>query len=185
MREFLDKVFKYKDNFKAIKITRSLEYDVQNQALRILKLDNINKLRDKHEGVMFYNNFSKEVLGAYALGKHLGVNLVDLTSPISKNFIAEINLNNTKVLVSIFNYGEFPLVDMSSILPTIFMIRRNQEMFYVCGLALPKIITENTFAPTTYSPMNSKREYFYGFDKLIPFSNIDELEQICETISNK
>lgn len=69
MREFAAEVLTNRERFVEVKLTYAEINRIQITVLNALNLKNLNELRDKFEGIAFYEEFSREIFGAIAIEK--------------------------------------------------------------------------------------------------------------------
>ena len=101
--EFINQVLKHRKRFIDIGISLEELKQIQDSVLFSLGLSNLNELRDKLEGVAFYNKFSKRILSALALQKYLGIEIIDWDniSPKKSFTIAATRSSNSAVRMAL------------------------------------------------------------------------------------
>ncbi|MCU0350618.1 MAG: hypothetical protein MUF43_07290 [Flavobacterium sp.] len=182
MREFLKEVFVHKSNFKAIKISHSDKRKIQETALSLLNLKDLNQLRDRFEGALFYKRFTRELMAEIALEKYLSCEFIDWDAKGKiKDYPNEIKVKNIEIKITPFDFGEYPiLIDENPQKPEIFCIKKAEDTIYICGIATKKILLENQKKLNGIPMVLGKKVGFIGFDKLQRFENIEELYKIVE-----
>lgn len=84
---------------------------LKNLALKHLGINNINKLRDRFEGQVYFNNFLIRSYGEIALEKFLGLSVVDLSRKESqRNYIPSIKINSKVITIIAFTFNESPKI---------------------------------------------------------------------------
>lgn len=180
MREFLEEVFKYKKKFIPIKIGYSDKKKIQECTLELLELKDFGQLRDRYEGQMFYDRFTREMMSEIALEKLLDIKFIDWEAKRTIKGCPNVLIyNNLKVGVTANEFAEYPiLIDEEITLPQVFTIKKGSDYIYICGLATTRILEENS-KKIPLTPMAlGRKAIFTGFDKLLMFDSTEKIEEL-------
>lgn len=182
MRDFLEKIFIYKANFNHIKIRYSDKKKIQDAALSLLNLKDFGQLRDRYEGEMFYKRFTKELMSEIALEKLLEISFINWEAKKRiRDFPNRLTFNNLIVGITPFDFSEYPvLIDDEVSLPQIFTIKKGDDSIYICGVAPKEMLLEHRKELPSIPMALGKKVIFTGFEHLIKFSSIKELEEILK-----
>lgn len=177
MNDFLKYVIPFKQKFISVKVTSLFTEKVKETVLNQLSLKNLNHLRDKFEGVAFYEKVLNFLFGLSVLENHLLCSIIDWRNVKKKKLQSNLALLNLNVDVITFRMGELPILEKHSDRPVIFVLRRNEKSGWICGLASVETLNtaENQQVITTVG-VNKLRVYFTNFNKLEVFSGLDELK---------
>ena len=101
------------DNRSTIKT--KIEYSkyewLKNIALNNLGIKNINHLRDRFEGQVYFNNFLIRSYGEIALERFLGTHSIDIVKKENeKNYSPSFEINSQNVSPISFSFGENPKI---------------------------------------------------------------------------
>jgi hypothetical protein len=181
MNDFLKYVIPFKQKFISVKVTSLFIEKVKETVLDQLSLKNLNHLRDKFEGVAFYEKVLNFLFGLSVLENHLLCSIIDWKNVKQKKLRSNLALLNLNVDVVTFRMGELPMLDKRSDRPVIFVLRRNEKNGWICGIASLKILnsTENQ-QELSSSGVNKQKVHFTNFDKLKLFSNLNELKSLLK-----
>ena len=135
MKEFISKVLAFRENFVIQSISRLEISKIKNVVIKYFNLKDEYQLKDRLDGAFFLNNFIKNIGGIIALEKFFNIDLIDLQNINPSSFSPIIEINKKKYLVITFNYGEFPSVDPNNEFPVIFIINKDYNKFFICGVA--------------------------------------------------
>jgi hypothetical protein len=84
---------------------------LKNLALKNLGINNINQLRDRFEGQVYFNNFLVRSYGEIALERFLGLSIIDLGRKESqRNYVPIIKVNSKTLNIIAFTFGENPKI---------------------------------------------------------------------------
>jgi hypothetical protein len=141
----------------------------------------IHQIDDEQEIKRYMTGFSAEL----ALEKMLGVRILDTTLGKSENYHhADLKSNGINVGIKCAHYGNYPVVFKQPYNAEIVTVLRDNKV-YVCGIA--SVQTMLKYADDDLI-LNAKlrargvKSGFYGFEHLIPFSNLTELKTICKNL---
>ena len=177
LQDFLKFILSAKQNFIPVKVNGSFVKMTQHLVLEMLNLKGLNCLRDKFEGVAFYERVSNFLFGLTVLEQHLGQSLINLKKVKQKDFSSNLSLVNLDINVVTFKMGYLPIIEVNNTSPTIFVLRRNDKSGWICGFAVCDILN---------APINQKRTphigkdgegkvFFTGFNQLKKFNDLEEL----------
>ncbi|WP_345952197.1 hypothetical protein ABDD95_23830 (plasmid) [Mucilaginibacter sp. PAMB04274] len=84
---------------------------LKNLALKNLGINNINQLRDRFEGQVYFNNFLVRSYGEIALERFLGSSIIDLgRKENQRNYVPNIKVNSKTLNIIAFTFGENPKI---------------------------------------------------------------------------
>jgi hypothetical protein len=171
MNEFYKCVFSQKDNFIPVNISLNYVYKIQEACIKILNVRHMNALRDKFEGVLFYEKLSTNLLGFMMLEILFKKQFI-YWDKIENNEIPNQIIHN-EIIYSVvsFNYGELPKINEDCLHQVIFCLKGNKNNGWVCGYAdLNTLSNEKYRIPINDSILNRGKYYFVGFHKLKNFN---------------
>ncbi len=181
MKEYIQNVVTHRKNYITIHLNRNVVSHSYDIVLKSLSLKNLNDLRDRDGGVAFHNRFSTQFLGDLALENFLKVKFVDWAS-IQKEikYTSQIKISSQEISINSSNYGEFPLIDNKVDKPIIFIVRKDEQNFWICGYASLILLKKYKKEYINNFPEEKKKEQikFTGFSDLIYFKELAELENI-------
>lgn len=180
MREFLKIVLDHKKNFIPVKVSQSFIRKIQTIVLEILSLKDLNQLRDKYEGVAFYNKVYAFLFGMQVLETQLGTPLIDWKKVLKKDFTGDFSIPKIDARVVTFKMNELPVVKVDNISPVVFVLQKNETSGWICGFGSVDVLNEKSNQKLY---VNSRGESddnvtFIGFDQLKQFENLDELKSL-------
>ena len=164
MLDFLREIEYWKQKLKVVKLGIKDISLVREIIIKALGLNNINELRDKFEGVAFYENFLKKISGVLALENMLKTELVNKDTIDPKGYIPLIHIENNPILVITIDFGEFPKFPNNTNLPIILIVRKEERILWVIGFSDSKKENVNPNQKT--------------FGDLRPFNNLSELKKL-------
>lgn len=133
MTGFLAELKKCLRSIKVLKIRINYIDKVRECVMKSLNVNSINELRDKFEGVTFYEAFYQKISGIMALESVLKVNLIDWNNLNPKEFTPVINLFDKTILVVTAKFGEFPNIPQLTEYPIILIIQKEERVLYLIG----------------------------------------------------
>ncbi|MDQ1085629.1 hypothetical protein [Siphonobacter sp. SORGH_AS_1065] len=180
MKQFLDEIQVYSDRFKTIKIGYSDKKKIEQTALKLLNLRDLNQLRDRFEGVLFYERFAKQLSCELALEKLLEIEFIDWEKKATiRDYLPKIEIDNTLVNINTINFGEYPVLINENIeFPEIFCIYKKTGVVSICGLATVENLQNNRKELNSGAMVKGTRMAFTGFKELKIFANVDDLKNI-------
>lgn len=183
MREFVNEILSYREKFINVKIGYSDLNRIRLAVLKALNLKNINELRDRFEGVAFYENFSNKILGICAIEKLFEIELIDWSNIQPKRFIPKISLPEIDVDVVSCGNGKFPVINKINTKPAIITINMSDDYIWVCGLASAEVLNRFQNDKLVGGVMNSNlKTAFVGFDELIQIKSVDDLKNAISNV---
>lgn len=100
---FHDSIMKFKENHTKIKINKFEIVKIQEAVLHVLKLKDLNKLRDKFDGVVYYEKFLRDTICEIAIEKLLKKKIIDWESKKIKKDTS-LHLSSMRRLQKLFLY---------------------------------------------------------------------------------
>lgn len=134
--EFYVHVLPLKDNFVSLKLSLTFLKELQDEIQRHLQLDSLQQLRDKFEGVAYYD---KEL-------RHIGAfkTLESLLKRPPRGTKFRINLKNdySKIIfegkvyqIVVFRFGQLPKIKTIDVpVDYMFVMQRDSRNFSFCGV---------------------------------------------------
>lgn len=177
-------VFDYNiQNFVPIDLSK-INIDQEVESIINAKRKERHHQIDRHKQV---KRWTTGLLSEIAVGFYLKENFSDLTTGNSSFYnhsdLKKLGLN---VGVKSSNYGNFPLINKHNKNPEIIVVKKG-DIFFITGVALPNVLNTYQSDDLVKSPFVKKRNVktgFYGFNYLLPFSDIEDLK-IIEKILKK
>ena len=183
-RKYQDDVVPFLNKAVVIELTAAdveLVREFAKQFQKAKSFEHLHQIDDEQEIKRYMTGFSAEL----ALEKLLGVKILDTTLGKSENYNhADLKDNGINVGIKCAHYGNYPVVFKKPYNAEIVTVLRGNKV-YVCGVA--SIQTMLDYADDNLI-LNAKfrargvKSGFYGFDQLIPFTNLDELKAICKRL---
>lgn len=166
-KNFMKHVLPYLRGFDVVDLPSYLERKMNKRCVELLKFENESELKLKHEGFSFSNTFSLEVLGKIALKKHLGLEYKDDISNVKIDFDRNFKYNDDVYQLIFFDFNNIPKIKTNKISESIFILRNNNQKFYICGRSDIETIKNNLSKESlNYSIYNEGFSGFTGFNKL-------------------
>lgn len=183
-RKYQDDVVPFLNKAVVIELTAAdveLVREFAKQFQKAKSFEHLHQIDDEQEIKRYMTGFSAEL----ALEKLLGVKILDTSLGKSENYNhADLKENGINVGIKCAHYGNYPVVFKKPYNAEIVTVLRGNKV-YVCGVA--SIQTMLDYADDNLI-LNAKfrargvKSGFYGFDQLIPFTNLDELKAICKRL---
>lgn len=183
-RKYQDDVVPFLNKAVVIELTAAdveLVREFAKQFQKAKSFEHLHQIDDEQEIKRYMTGFSAEL----ALEKLLGVKILDTSLGKSENYNhADLKDNGINVGIKCAHYGNYPVVFKKPYNAEIVTVLRGNKV-YVCGVA--SIQTMLDYADDNLI-LNAKfrargvKSGFYGFDQLIPFTNLDELKSICKRL---
>jgi hypothetical protein len=180
MRVFMANVFPHKENFISIRIGKMEQIKIQNLALRLLRLKDLNQLRDRFEGVRFYSQFSRKVRGLIALEKVLGVKIMNWDILNVKALNRAYPIGNKLFMIETTEYGTWPIIIPKEFENIILTISKGEDTIWVVGSASFDSIRDNIKAVTKTSPIIDSNH----LGELSSISNFSKFNSPSELLIN-
>jgi len=180
MQDYINRILKYREKFKVITLNYNDIDSIKEVVLKSLNLTNINQLRDKYEGVSFYQNFSNRISGVIALEKFLSINLIDWDNLTAKNYKPSLSVNDKEVDVITASDRDFPVINALSVNPAIIVLRPQEKSLWICGYATKEVLNSNQNENLLKGLLSNKTNEtaFTGFDKLCSFESFEDLQNL-------
>lgn len=146
--------------------------------------EHIHQIDNEQEIKRYMTGFSAEL----ALEKMLGVKILDTSLGKSENYNhADLKENGINIGIKCAHYGNYPVVFKKPYNAEIVTVLRGNKV-YVCGVATVQTMLDyaddNLILNAKFRARGVKSG-FYGFDKLIPFSNLDELKAVYKKLPSR
>lgn len=176
MKLYFEYVHPHLKKFIPIKISKTVYRDSQNKCVEILNLKDMNQLRDKFEGISFFNNMFKGIFGLAVLEKFLNISLLD-----NKNIVTNktFNLNQVGLNIDVvtFDFGELPKINLTTLNSTIFILKNDNHSGWICGfISNSDISNPENYKEIKESVYNNDYAYFTNFSILKQFSSENDLK---------
>ncbi|CAN5122350.1 hypothetical protein BH09BAC3_BH09BAC3_29930 [soil metagenome] len=146
-------VFPHKGKFISIKIGKTEQIKIQNLVLRLLKLKDLNQLRDRFEGVRFHTQFSRKVRGIVAIEKVLGVKIMNWDIRGIKDLSNNYQIGDRSFVIETIEYGQWPIIIPKKFETLILSIAKGEDTIWVVGSATLDAIKNDVRAVTKISPI--------------------------------
>ena len=171
-QKLADKGLKYKVDYKQF-IT------LQNNALTLLGLTSMNKLRDRYEGQSFLDKFLLRSYSELALQNAIGKIVVDeVKKNTVKAYKPEFIINGLRVEIICSSTDEYPIVPKGEfeLAAVIFVNLHTRETYFV-GTIDKQLLDEN-IDDKSISPLLSKNfaGYLKNFEIIRPFEAVQSGE---------
>ncbi|HVW99874.1 MAG TPA: hypothetical protein VHA52_05510 [Candidatus Babeliaceae bacterium] len=138
------------------RISRTVEIKIQNLVLKHLKLDNLNNLRDKFEGMSFYNKIKAQIYSIIAIENFLSIKLLEWDDIEEKvTTLQHIEFNNNKAVIISSRINEpFFIPKQIKADYLFFTFFSENEYIYLAGyLPFDKIYSDNLLLDRNISPI--------------------------------
>lgn len=179
MRDFILKALSNRDKFGYEKLTYTDLKKIEDVVMRALDIDNMNKLRDKFEGVAFIEKFTEKIVGIIVLEKKLKVNYINWETLNPIYFQPKIVVKNTEIDIITCAYGTFPIINRINNNPAIIFIKKDKRDIWICGFADRQVLNNNTSDKYLSGALMRERDdqtAFIGFTNLQSFETLQDLE---------
>ena len=94
----------------------------------------------------------------------MNVEQTDIEQVDLANFKPYIELDNKKIIINVFDFGDLPSVDIKEIkTPTFFIIQKDNLTFLLCGLASKEVIVNNLIESSSVKSNSHLFKNFIGF----------------------
>jgi hypothetical protein len=183
-RRYQEDVVPFLNNATVIELTTAdveLVREFAKQFQKAKSFEHIHQIDDEQEIKRYMTGFSAEL----ALEKMLGVKILDNTLGKSENYNhADLKENGINIGIKCAQYGNYPVVFKQPYNAEIVTVLKGNKV-YVCGVAsvqtMLKYADDNLILNTKFRARGVKSG-FYGFEHLIPFTNLTELKNICKNL---
>jgi hypothetical protein len=170
-------------SFTKISIPKFIETEIKNCALSHLSLSDMGKLRDMYEGQSYYNKLRKDIISEFAFEKYLGSMEFNWEKRRHKGYVRNrFRVNDKNVYLLNFTSAtlEFPSLDPEIVDFAVFIYLKQDSLPYISGLADKMLITRLAQPLSEYSPMKRKLREIREFNTLLPFSSMEELQDLVK-----
>jgi len=161
MLDFLKAIEEYEKSVEIVKLDRHDILPIKKCVLSKLKLKSENELRDRFEGIVFYENFHKKISGIIALEKFLETDLFSWDKINPKNYLPVVRINAKKVYILTSDFGELPELIPNFNLPVILIIRKDMQTLWIIGCSRQeKILSDKIIISSfnSFSAFNTAEE---------------------------
>ncbi len=165
-------------NFRKLNLYSRDTLLIQKKTIQLLKLNDLNELRDKYEGVAYLNKLSLKLYSVIALERYLGINILNIEDLNHGNIELNIIDDDIKISVIPFNFLEIPVIKRYECDPCIMTVFRESRNLYLCGYVSKKDLTDKKNLRKSDSPVWKDRYEYIGFDKLKMFDNLFQLKEL-------
>lgn len=179
MKSYSEYVVPYFKYFKIIKVPYNKVAIIESFVRKVIAA---KKAEAHHiiDGGSEYKRFYTGILGEAALEELLGVEIIDWSigksTIYNKGDLIKIGLD---LGIKTVEYGKFPIIHKEVKRPEIINIKTSEDMVAVCGLAnintLKEYQDESLILSSNLRQRGTKTG-FYGFSKLKPFDNLENLK---------
>ena len=177
MQAFINHIMPYISEYVLVRLSASVQIDLKKEIVKRLGFRNETDLKTKHEGFRFYDSYTRDILGLFAIEKYLGNEIVISEETLKKELPMSMEINNCEYKYLVFNFGEIPIIDKTNTKPCILICRKESLSFYLCGIAFANVLNkfqdDKVIKNTVYS---ANKTGFIGFNHLKSISTLrDEL----------
>lgn len=118
-----------------IKLNKYLEVHIQEQVIKLLKVKDIGKLRDKFEGQAYLDKKTDLVFSYYVASDYIGLKRPKITYEFVDQIKPLIQSDKKKYVIKTFNAGDFPEFDDKDYLaPRILLMKRDKYTYGIFGV---------------------------------------------------
>jgi len=140
---------------------------IEELAKKQLKVADINKLRDRYEGIDFLYNLKKRFYTLFALENMTGLKIVQKEKNPDSFLKDIIVFKKKKFQIVCFEFGEIPTFEVPVVNDILFSIVKNESEIFICGYGDAKMVNENIINSKNVSAVSKKQNvYFNGIEKL-------------------
>jgi len=165
-------------NFRKINMYSRDTSLIQKKIVQLLKLNDLGELRDKYEGVAYFNKLSLKLYSIIALERYLGINILDIESLNSGDIEYITIAEEIKISVIPFNVSELPVINIHECNPSIITLFREPRNLFLCGYISKRELQDKRNLRKSDSPIWKNRYEFVGFDKLRMFDDLIQLKEL-------
>ena len=126
------------------------------------------------------------MLGEIGLEVLLGEEFMDWSIGYSREFaVPDLKKLGMNIGIKTVENGKFPLIFKKPTYPEIINLKTQSDVIIVLGLATVDVLKEYQDTKYVKSPnvlRKGTKTGFYGFDKLIRFRSLDELQKVYATL---
>jgi len=138
MSSFLSEISDVKKTLNVINITWKDINDIKESILKEQNLKDLNELRDKFEGVAYYEAIHKKMSGVIALEKLFKRKFINWENLKPKLYKPIIEVSGKKFLVVTTSFGKLPIIPTNNNLPIILAITKEERAIWLIGLLNPE-----------------------------------------------
>lgn len=138
-----------------------------------LKENNLSEL----ENIAPWREMKMILCAEAALEIYLGINFINYSMTKFHQYVPSVFLNN-QVTLKVFPFGQLPILPKFATKSTVFMIQKEINSFYICGVGDRLVINSLNnpdLVPYTEDKAD-KKMVFYGFKELLKFKDLKSLE---------
>jgi hypothetical protein len=152
------------EKFKLVKVQRNFILKIQSAIVKRLNLNSIQELRDKYEGVAYFDNNLRKVGSNYCVESLLnGLKSQNYEIDLKEN-LNIINYKNSLFEIITFRFGQIPKIAIkTNNYDKIIVMQRDTNHFYLCGILPFKYIIEDSLRSISIDSI----VHFKDFTKVI------------------
>lgn len=166
---YFENVWQYAPSFIKIELDEATINKVDKFIAKVIA----KKSQEAHHQIDNAKEFTRwktGVLGECAVEKYLGKKFVSFRVGDSKTHnYADLKPLGFDCGIKTSEYGKYPIVAKPSVRDEIIVVKFSDSVYYLCGLATPKVLNAYQTDDYILSPALKARgtkSAFYGFDKL-------------------
>lgn len=151
---------------------------IQKKILQFLKVNDLGELRDKYEGVAYFNKLSLKLYSIIALERYLGIKILDIENLPTGD--VDFNITDEDMYISVipFYSPDLPLIKRDDKSPSIITFFKDTRSLFLCGYLSGKEKVNKKNLRSLNSPVWKDRNEFIGFEKLKMFDNLIQLKEL-------
>jgi hypothetical protein len=154
MNSFLSEISNVKKTISVINIIWKDINNIKEIILKEQKLKNLNELRDKFEGVAYYETTHKKMAGVIALEKLFRIKFINWEIIKPKTYKPIIEILGKEYFVITTDFGTMPNIPKENKLPIILTVAKEEKVIWIIGL-LPQNKLSDSSNFLTYIPIKS------------------------------
>ena len=143
LEQFLQNIWSHSNKFRKFELTYKQIDFIKNIVLKELNLNDFYKLRDRLDGLNFYENAITRLAPFFYLQSIYDVMLPKTLLKNNVNDLDCCQINNEKFFIICFKFGETPIFNLKKNTKYLIFIRKGNRAFYFCGMFYEKVL-DNT-----------------------------------------
>lgn len=181
--KFISWFLRESKNLYSTKVPLFIESKIQECAQLHLNVEDMGKLRDRLDGMAYYERLREDILAELAFEELLGLDDFDWEKRKAKRYQRKFyvidNIPFHLISFPTKNF-KFPLVEVDNIENAIFICSNSKNKVFICGLASKEMLKKYGVTPSFYSPMTGSLKEFRGLDQLMRFNSKEELVALLQ-----
>jgi hypothetical protein len=141
-------------------------------------VNDLGELRDKHEGVAYFNRLSLNLYSIIGLERYLGIKILDIENLPSGDIDFKITHDEMCISIIPFNFSSLPLIQINDTFPSIITIFKDTRTLFLCGYLSGKEKINKNNLRSLPSPIRKDTNEFIGFEKLRMFDDLNQLKEL-------